>query len=173
LVTIKELAASVGFKGPAHKRVAEPSSVKTLSPIDNSVPGQATIRTSVDCYVSGQYVQKQGKSVEVTQRYTIYVAYSKETQLATMNKIRDTIMNDFQAKYGGTFNINNVFVQTLPVPVKKDVPVKDEAQPLEMYQGSGLFRDMTRVERARYEIGSQRTQSRLNIESIKKRYRTR
>ena len=124
MVSIKELAQTVGFKGPSNRRIAEPSSVKTLTPIDNAIPGQATIRTSVDCYVSGQYVSQKGaRSIEVTQRYTIFVAYSKSTQLATMNQVRDRILQDFQGRYGSTFNISNVFVQNLPVPRKADIPL--------------------------------------------------
>ena len=173
MVSIKELARTVGFRGPRSRRTAEPSSIKSLSPIDNSIPQQATIRTSVDCYVTGQYVQSRGNTVEVTQRYTVWVAYSKSTQLQTMNQVRDRIMQDFQQRFGTTFNINNVFVQNLPVPTSENIPLKPEPQPLELYRGSRLFREMTRVERARYEVGTQRTQARLNIESIRKRYKMR
>ena len=170
MVSIRDLAQTVGFRGPSNRRTAEPSSIKSLTPIDNEVPGEATIRTSVDCYVSGQYVHKRGKTVEVTQRYTIWVTYSSSTQLQTMNQARDRIMMDFQQRYGGTFNISNVFVAQIPVPMNiKELP-KPDAEPMEMYGGSAMFRSMTRAERARYEIGTQRTQSRLNIQSIKKRY---
>lgn len=165
--TIKELAKSVGFKGPASHRIAEPSKVNTLPVIDNSVPGQATIRTSIDCYVSGQYVAEKGKITEVTQRYTIFVAYSKSTQMQTMDEVRHRIIADFEAKYGKTFNIVNVHVPGLPVP-KHQLP-RDVGE-IEFYHGSRMFRSMTRYERMLYDVRTQRDIARTNIESIKKRY---
>jgi hypothetical protein len=168
---IRQLANEVGFKGTPNHRIAEPSSVRTLPVIDNSVPTQSNVRTSVDCYVSGQYVQKNGKVTEVTQRYTIFVAYSNQTQMQTMQQVRDRIISDFEAKYGKTFNVTNTFVPGLPVP-QKDLPGTGAGgvAPLEMYRGSDMFREMTRHERARYDIGTQKKQATVNIGNIKTRY---
>ncbi len=169
---IQEIANTVGFRGTPNHRIAEPSTVHTLPVVDNALPTQSNVRTSVDCYVSGQYVHRTGKVIEVTQRYTIFVSYAKGTQMQTMNQVRDRISSDFQAKYGTSFNITNAFVPGLPVPRSKEIEGigRGVAEPLEMYRGSEMFRDMTRHERARYEIGTQKEMARTNIESIKDRY---
>ena len=125
---IQELANTVGFRGTPNNRIAEPSQIQTLPVIDNAVPTQSNIRTSVDCYVSGQYVTRNGKVTEVTQRYTIFVAYSKATQMQTMQQIRDRITSDFQAKYGKTFNVTNVYIPTIPVPKTQELEGIPKAQ---------------------------------------------
>lgn len=170
--TIGELAKQVGFKGSMQHRMAEPSSVRTLPVIDNSSPVASNIRTSVDCYVSGQYVQRNGHVIEVMQRYSIFVAYHKETQLATMNQVRDRIIMDFEEKYGTTFNVSNVHVPQLPVPKSESIRGigKGSVGDLSFYEGSDLFRQMTSYEKMRHEIGTQREMARTNIGSIRQRY---
>jgi len=169
---IQELAKTVGFRGTPNHRVAEPSTVHTLPVVDNALPTRSNVRTSVDCYVSGQYVNSTGKIIEVNQRYSIFVSYTRETQMQTMKQIRDRITGDFQEKYGTGFNITNAFVPGLPVPKEQEIEGIGEGGvgQLEMYRGSGMFRDMTRFERARYEIGTQREIAKINIEAIKDRY---
>lgn len=169
---IQEIAQTVGFRGTPNHRIAEPSTVHTLPVVDNALPTQSNVRTSVDCYVAGQYVHRSGKVIEVTQRYSIFVSYSRGTQMMTMAQIRDRITNDFQEKYGTGFNITNAFIPGLPVPKEQEIEGigKGDVEPLSMYRGSDMFRGMTRFERARYEIGTQREIAKLNIESIKKRY---
>ena len=182
---IAEIGQTVGWKGtPAH-RTAEPSTVRTLPVIDNSNRYASNVRTSVDCYVSGQYVQRNGRVLEVTQRYTIFVAYSKETQLSTMNQVRDRVLSDFQAKYGGTFNVINVQVPQLPVPRSEQIPgVPPDKDAMQLYGGSELFQDemirgtpnrifreMTKYEKLRYDVGTERAKAKTNIESIRKRYK--
>jgi len=169
---IGEIAQTVGFTGgtPSH-RLAEPSSVQTLPVIDNSLPNQPNVRTSVDCYVSGQYVQRNGKVMEVTQRYTIYVAYAHSTQMQTMSQVRDRIVGDFEARYGRTFNVTNAFVPGLPVP-KPQVPgvAPGQTVPMELYGGTDMFREMSRYEKARYEVGGEHLKEETNIRNIRKRY---
>lgn len=163
---IAELAKSTGFKGTPSHRIAEPGAVESLAPIDNSNrSGRGNIRTSVDCYVSGQYVAKGGKLFEVQQRYTVFVSYSQDSQLETMKTVRDRITSDFQAKYGRTFNVTSVYVQPLPL-----APDPASAQAQTVYGGSRLFKEMTRESRARYEIETQRLQAKTNIGSIRGRY---
>lgn len=163
---ITDLAKQGVLRGTQQHRIAEPRDISTLAPVDNSTHGRHHVTTSIDCYVAGQYIQKGGKTIDVHQRYTIFVRYSASTQEETLRQVRDLITKDFQVRYGGTFNITNVFVPLLPVPTQ-EIP---KSAPLEYYEGSRIFRSMTRTERARYEIGTQKVQSRLNIESIKKRY---
>jgi len=167
-VTIKDLANQVGWQGSSIHRTAEPSQVSTLPVIDNaSRINRANVRTSVDCYVMGQYVQKNGKIMEVTQRYTIFVAYSEDSQAQTMNQVRDMIIRDFQEKYGKTFNVTNVWVQPLSAPVAQQ---RNIAEPEMMYRGTTMFRGMTQYEQMRYEVGTQKEISKTNIQSIRKRY---
>lgn len=165
MATIQELARTVGFRGGAGHKIAEPSQIATLPVIDNAIPTKQAVRTSVDCYVSGQYTQKDGKVMEVTQRYSIFVSYSNSTQVQTMTQVRDRVLQDFESKYGKTFNVSNVFVPTLP-------NVRDEAQPMEMYGGTQLYRkeSLPKYEKYRYDIGTEKAKTRINIRSIKSRY---
>ena len=166
-ISIKEIANQTGFRGPVSHRRADPIDVRSLPVIDNADAFNKAVRTSVDCYVSGQYVQRNGRVLEVTQRYTIYVSYTKETQYGTMQQVRDRIARDFQEKYGNTFNISNIYVPNLPIPMQEPrAEVGDE----QMYGGTDLFRQMTKYEKARYDIGTERLKADVNIESIKKRY---
>jgi len=164
---ISELASTAPFKGTSNHKISEPQTVQTLPVIDNALPRQATVRTSVDCYVSGQYVQRSGKVLEVTQRYTIYVAYSSSTQLQTMNEVRARIVGDFEAKYGRTFNVTNAFVPVMPVP---NPDVREGVSPMEMYRGTDMFKEITRYEKMRYDIGGEQLKEETNIRSIRKRY---
>ena len=157
-------------RGTASHKLIDAGAPASLPIIDNAMPGQSPVRTSIDCYVSGQYVGKGGKIIEVTQRYTIFVSYSKSTQLQTMNEARGRIIADFESRYGKTFNISTVYLPTLPVPLTGTLPpeIKDAAQ---FYGGSEMFRAMTRWEKTRYDIGTQREMAKVNIESIRKRYK--
>jgi hypothetical protein len=167
---IAELAASGGLRGTQSHKFAEPSTVKTLPVIDNAAPVGKNIRTSVDCYVAGQYVNKKGNVIEVTQRYTIFVAYNKQTQMMTMQQVRERILSDFQAKYGATFNISNVFIPQLPIPVGERVSRQTKAAPVQLYRGTDSFKSMTQRERMIFEVGTQREVADTNIKSIRSRY---
>jgi len=166
-ITVKDLANMVGWRGTSMHRTAEPSNISTLPVIDNAsrVSNRANIRTSLDCYVAGQYVQRNGKVLEVTQRYTIFVAYDAESQQATMTQVRDMILKDFQEKYGRTFNVTNVWVQPL-----SNAPDLRDVGPEQYYGGTPQFREMTKYEKFRYEVGTQKEISKTNIQSIRKRY---
>ena len=169
---IGELLQTFGAQGTPNHRLISPTSVRTLPVIDNSNPLQSNVRTSVDCYVSGQYTTRTGKTVEVTQRYTIFVAYSQEMQAATMAQVRARIIEDFEGKYGRTFNVTNVFIPALPIPV---APFQSSAggAPLTFYRGSEMFHNMTEYERLRYDVGTQKEMSSTNIDAIRRRYASR
>jgi len=169
---IAELADTSGWRGAPTDRQTEPGVVTALPMVDNSNRFSNTVRTSIDCYVSGTYVTRKGGQFTVRQRYTIFVAYNKDTQAATMSQVRARIMGDFQAKYGKMFNVTNVFVPGLPVP-KDDrvIGLKPGAEiPQELYFGSALFKQMSKFERVRYEIGTERSKASGNIDAIRKRY---
>lgn len=162
---ISELAQSVGFQGNGKLKRAEPSISRTIPPVDKSVPLMKTMRTSVDCYVSGQYVQRDGRVIEVMQRYSVFIAYTRETQLEAMQEVRNRISQDFQNKYGQTFNIATIFVPDLIAPPLPTVP-----EPEQMYGGTSLFKQLSAYERERYEVSTERLKSDLNVHSIRQRY---
>jgi hypothetical protein len=169
---ISEIADTTGWKGGGGTKYAEPAQVRTLPVVDNSHPYASNVRTSVDCYVSGSYITKNGRAFEVTQRYTIFISYNKETQAQTMNQVRQRIVGDFQAKYGRTFNVTNVYIPQLPIPKVDVLPgLKPGGDiPMEMYFGSGFFRNMSRYERLRSEVGTEKIKAKTNIQSVRKRY---
>lgn len=157
--TVAEIAQSSGFKGSGYRRTAEPA--YTQFSIDNSLTGGArAVSSSVDCYVAGTYVGRKGKTLEVFQRYRIFVRYDASTQKSTMADLRSRIMGDFSQKYG-QFNITTVFIPD--VPVAPDV-LGDQG----FYGGEGVWR--SRIQRASFEIGTEREKARLNVSSIKRRY---
>jgi hypothetical protein len=144
--------------------------------IDNAEPSGPNVSTSVDCYVSGQYLGRNGQTIEVTQRYTVFAQYGKNTQAQTVNQIRDAIINDFNSRFGRQFNVANVYVPGLPIP--KDEAVKQgvapgEVAPVEFYYGSGTFRDQTRYARLRWDIGTQNKIRDVNVRGLKDRYKYR
>jgi len=165
------IADTIGWHGTPNHRLAEPGSVRTLPVIDNTDPAGSNIRTSVDCYVSGQYVQRNGKILEVQQRYSVFVSYGKQTQMATVRQLQDRIASDFKSRYGN-FNVATIYVPNLPIPMAKvfgGVGPGGE-QDLQMYGGSRLFRGMTSYEKVRKDVGAEHVKSSTNISSIRKRY---
>jgi hypothetical protein len=170
---IGEIAQTIGWRGAINHKVAEPSSVHNIPVIDNSNQFSTNVRTSVDCYVSGQYVQRNGKTFEITQRYTIYVAYNKENQMATMAQVRSRIVSDFESKYGKTFTVTNVYVPPVPIPIDQVTPGVQPGTdiPIEFYRGTDAFRSMTKYEKLRWDVGTERVKAETNIQSIRKRYK--
>jgi len=164
------LANTVGLRRTgSHTRSADPGHVRTLPVIDNTLPGSENVRTSVDCYVSGQYLQRNGQAIEVTQRYSIFVSYSKQTQFATMKELSDRIASDFSARYGSSFNITTIYVPDLPAPIEKEQP--QEGSPIEFYAGSKLFKArLGDYARMRLDVEKEYTKERVNIRSIRSRY---
>lgn len=158
---IGEIARQVGFRGAKGFQVAEPSAVTSLPVIDYTQPGVPNVRTSVDTYVHGQYVGKNGQIHEVRQRYTIFVSYGAGTQNEAMTQTRSVIASDFSNRYGRTFNITSVFV-----PVFRPAPgVADDVL---MYGGSRLFKE--RFDRAKWELDTERVKFGKNTANIKRRY---
>jgi hypothetical protein len=168
------LANTTGWRrsGP-YTRTSEPGHIRTLPVIDNSLPSSSNVRTSVDCYVTGSYVQRNGQSLEVTQRYSVFVSYAKQTQYQTMKELNERVASDFQARYGGTFNVTTIFVPDIPTPMQEIVPgvaPGDEA-PVEFYLGSRLFKgNLGSYQKMRLDVGKEATKERLNVQSIRKRF---
>ncbi len=165
---IGELARQHGLRGTPNYKTTEPQDVRTLPVVDNTLPVGKNVRTSIDCYVSGQYVQSSGKVIEVKQRYTIFIGYNKETVVATMADVRNRVISDFDARYGGTFNITSIVIPDLPA-----IPDAPSADPEQMYQGSGLWRRevIPPYEKERLEISTEKIRATVNIKNIRERYR--
>ena len=171
-ISVKELADQVGFKGGGNHKYAEPRSVTNMPIIDNTNAfSKSNVRTSIDCYVAGQYVQRNGKVLEVTQRYSVFISYNSESQYDTLQEARNRIMDDFAQRYGRTFNITNVFVPSVPVPATELPQGRGVVTDLQFYSGSKVYLEqMGKYEKMRYEISTQRDMARTNISSIRGRY---
>lgn len=159
--TINEIAQTVGFRGPSSRRVAEPNRVRQPV-IDNAGLSKRKVTTSVDAYVSGKYVMRDGRSLEVIQRYTIIVSYTAASQQRTLEQIRQRIMDDFTSKYG-TLNISTVYIRDLPA-----APVVQPAQDTEFYTGSEEWKRT--IKRASFDIQTEREKMTRNVTSIKRKY---
>lgn len=165
--TVGEIASSTGFRGNGRRRTAEPPTISG-APIDNVTGGGPVVSTSVDMYVSGQYVGSKGQQLEVFQRYQVFVRYDQSTQRMTMQQLRDQIMHDFSTRYG-EFNISAVFVPDIAAP---PAPAQDEG----FYRGRGVWEGRTSasgrpVARARYELDTIKRTYELNTKSIRRRYK--
>lgn len=159
--TVADIARTTGFRAGPGIRSAQPPEVRDLSVIDNgdAFRPERNVSSSVDCYVAGHYVGGKGQRLEVVQRYTIYVRYSSESQMQTMQQIRSRIMDDFNARYG-EFALSNIFVPELEAPVS--------AAPEFTYAGREAW--MARIQRATYDVRGEQEKSGYNIEKIRRRY---
>lgn len=92
--------------------------------------------------------------------------------MQTMSEVRSRITEDYESRYGTTFNISTVHVPDLPVPRTDILPgtAPGGAAPLEMYRGTDMFRNMTRYEKMRFDVGTEKVKSTINIRSIRQRY---
>jgi hypothetical protein len=165
--TVSEIASSSGFRGSSRHRRAEPP-VISGAPIDNASGAGPVVSTSIDMYVSGQYIGRKGQQLEVFQRYQVFVRYDASTQRSTMNQLRDQIMRDFSTRYG-EFNISATFVPELASP---PAPAQDQG----FYRGGQVWAGRTSstgrpVQRARFELDTIRRQYALNTQSVRKRYK--
>ena len=162
--TKKELAVTTGFRGSASRRTAEPQITSGLNTIDVSSPAdRKTVSTSLDCYVAGEYIGRGGKSLEVRQRYQIFVKYGDSSQMQAMERVRNSIMDDFASRFG-QFNITSVYVE--PVEPVRVAPAP--ADSMQLYDGRDVWR--TAIARASFEIGTEEEKARYNISNIKRRY---
>jgi hypothetical protein len=161
---IQEIAHS--FRGTRFHKTADLQSAQQYS-IDHSGGRKNSIYTSVDCYVSGTYTDKEGKTLEVIQRYTVYVAYNRDTQMTAMNETRQRIMQDFERNFPWA-RVSDVFIPEAKFikPLGDGAMVQDEG----FYYGSSLFRDMSRIDVARYKMSTERDIYKTNIKGIKRRY---
>ena len=168
MTSIKEISdRSGGFKGNKQHRWAELPQ-NTQYTVDHSGAGRKNnVYTSIDCYVSGTYINKTGGVMEVKQRYTIYVSYNRDTMQQAMTEVRSRVVNDFSGNFP-EFRISDVFI-----PDQKFIqPMGDHGlvEDVQFYQGSEMFKNMSRIDVAQYKIQMEGDIYKANVKNIKKRY---
>jgi hypothetical protein len=166
LASIKEIAADHPFKGQKFHKFSD-LGVNSKYSIDHSGGKKNSIYTSIDCYVSGSYISNTGQSLEIKQRYTVYVAYNRETQKVAMNEVRQKIIDDFSMNFP-QFRVSDVFIPE----TKFITPLGDDGvvENAEFYHGSNLYKAMSRIDVAQYKVEMEKNIYKSNVKSIKKRY---
>jgi hypothetical protein len=165
-LNISEIARVHGFSGPRYHRYADLGTDNNVV-VDYSGGRKNSIYTSVDCYVSGTYTGNNGEVREVKRRYSVYVSYNKDTQMVAMADVRKRIIDDFSNNYPD-FRISDIFIpeQKFITPLGQGGLVED----MEYYYGSQLFKNMSRLDVARYKINTEKDIYTRNVANIKKRY---
>jgi hypothetical protein len=162
MVSINEIAKEQGFSGSAYHKYADLRSDKDIT-IDESESVGHNINTRVDCYVAGSYISRGGKSLEVKQRYTIYVSYGARTQQRAMARLRSEMIMDFERNFP-QFHVTDIFI-----PEDKFV-IPPGMETSEFYYGSELFKRFSRLDVKRYKLETEREIYGSRMKSIKKRY---
>ena len=166
VATISELAQVHKLTGSRFHKFSD-LGINTQHQIDLSGGKKNSVVTSVDCYVSGTYTGNDGKSVEIKQRYTVYVSYNRDTQQQAMLNTKQRIMDDFNGNFP-QFRISDVFIPDAKFikPLGSDGLVEDAS----FYQGSDMFKAMSRIDVAQYKMQVEKDIYTRNIKNIKKRY---
>lgn len=148
--------------GGSQSRYGDSAEAIQLPTVDDTVQGEYVVDTTIDCYVTGTYIDKKGRLTQVKQRYSVRIRYSKSTFDRVMAALREKLASAFTDKYSGYgFDITNVFIPDLLMP--------REPAPAEEYKGSRYWKLITRVEMQR-EQDLARTIYRSRIKGIIKRY---
>jgi len=166
MVSFESFIERLRITGGRRDRLGESIEIDKSKVLDHSSEGENNISTSVDCYVSGHYTDSEGKRLIVKQRYTVYVKYGKSTLAAAMSDVRNQIIRDFQMKYPGLI-VDDTFVPAMIAPLGREGISADEG----FYYGSKMFREMTKSERLRYNLGTATEMYKKNIKTIEQRYR--
>lgn len=166
MASIKDIADQGQLTGSRYHKHAEFSFGRPFT-IDESSYGP-TVTTSVDCYVTGIYMGSKGRSISVKQRYTVYVSYSRNTQMSAMNKVRSQIIQDFEANFP-QFKISDVFIpeNQLPVPQTLAETGDDIDQ---FYEGSRMFRRLWRQEIGEFRVGTEKAIFDSRVKKIKQQF---
>lgn len=168
---IGNFASKNQLKGEKSHRVAEPDVVSDLS-LDFSSKTASNVQTNVDCYVSGTYITSSGDSVEIIQRYSVFITYNRDTLDQALSAVRQNIMDDFNKKYGDDFEIGVVNVEPPKKPISDDIEgiSKGKVEDLEMYSGSDMFREITNYEEYIIQRRAEREKYEFNRDRIKREY---
>jgi len=162
-LTFSEIFKKHNFRGSKSNKVASPESEIVL---DYSEPNKANISTSVDCYVSGQYVSTNSV-LEVNFRFNIYVKYSADTVDEAMAGVRQRVEQDFQREFPG-FELTSVIIpkERFIIPTARGSMSEDEF----FYYGSNLYKRITQMDQARFDMRVHRDIYDKNIDIVKDRY---
>lgn len=166
---LKENYNRYNWIGSTRARQGERQRVKELRSIDLSRRGEPTIRTTIDCYLTGSYIQrtgkssKQGRQITFRQRYSISIRYSTSTANQIYSEVRQEIIRSFESQFAGTgVQINDVFVPTLGEPT--------EPSPVQLYTGGRMWKLVTRTELKRRELTTADAIHKANIRGIIRKY---
>lgn len=165
MVDLASIFERAKISGGKRHRFAEAIEIDKAHVLDYSSTVKNNVSTSVDCYVSGHYVDRQGNMLEVKQRYTIYVRYGQDTFNQALASIRQQILNDFQKKYPG-LTLDEVFVPNLIIPKGDEGLTEDEL----FYYGSKEFKKMSSLQQRDFQLKSAGDMYKRNVGTIKKRY---
>jgi hypothetical protein len=160
--TILERAKISG--GKRHK-FAEAIDIDKSKVIDYSDPNYNNISTSIDCYVSGHYLDRKGNMLEIKQRYTVYVQYNKATITPALQQVRKNILESFKNQYPGMM-IDEVFIPELISPLGKEGIMEEES----FYYGSKLFKELSKSQLLDLRLKSAADMYKKNLGTIRDRY---
>lgn len=166
MTSISEISRTATFSGNRFHKYADLGLNNNFS-IDHSGGTKNSVYTSVDCYISGTYMGSDGKTMEIKQRYTVYVSYNRETQRTAMDDVRKRIMIDFSSNFP-QFRISDVFIPD----AKFIAPLGDggRIEDAYFYYGSNLFKGLSRLDVARYKLQTEKNIYKTNVRNIKKQY---
>lgn len=151
------------WTGPKKAPYGELLRPSTLPSVDYSIPKEKSITTTIDCYVTGSYIDQRGKMFTIRERYSIDVTYSNSTVLEAMARIRQLLMSKFEEE-NPSFQVGDVFIPELP-PEMKVI-----AEPQYVYRGGRIYRYMTRLSEGRIMLETEKDIYVSRAESIIKRY---
>jgi hypothetical protein len=165
MVDFRSLLERMKISGGRKHRFAEAVQIDRSKVLDFSDSKENNISTSVDCYVSGHYVDGKGNVLEVKQRYTVFLAYSGSSLQLAMGSLKQRILDDFQNKYPG-MNIDEVFIPKMIAPIGDEGVTED----LTFYFGSQMFRTLTKAQQRSDKLGSASDMYKRNVDTIKRRF---
>ncbi len=128
------------------QQVGDSIVIQRLPEQDFSEEGERSIETTVDCYVTGSYVdQQKGKVFQIRQRYSIDITYSNSSLVRSTNFVRQEIIRRFEQD-NDNFSINEVIIPDL----RKIVP--EAPDPILFTGGSRIWKRITRVEEGKLAL---------------------
>ena len=166
MTSIREIADSGSFVGSRYHKHAEFVTGKQFT-VDESAYGP-TVNTSIDCYVTGIYMGAKGQSISIKQRYTVFVSYTKSTQMQALSKVRNQIMQDFEGNFP-QFKISDIFIPESSLPVPPELSALGDDMDA-YYEGSELFKRISSQDIGRFRVGTERAIFDSRVKQIKKKY---
>ena len=139
--------------------------------IDVAVPGEPTVITTIDGYVTGGYISRRGRVFRARMRFTIQVTYSSSTVALAMERAKREMERLFLDTFADkNFEVSEVFIPNLD-PVRGRVSLFTE----QFYRGTKLFKELqgARFLDARLREMRKRRNKRMRDMRTKRRFSTR